>query len=48
MDLPWTVLKIQQETSEKAKDTEKTLLRPLLKDPLPGEENDLSVFFLGI
>lgn len=34
MDLPWTVLKIiQQETSEKAKDIEKTLLRPLHKDP---------------
>ena len=48
MYLPWTVLKIYQETSEKAKDIEKTLLRPLHRDPCLVKMKDLSVFFLGI
>lgn len=46
MDLPWAVLKIYQETSEKAKDTEKTLLRPFAQGPLPGFPRERSLCFL--
>lgn len=36
VDLPWAALKIYQETSEKAKDIEKTLLRTYAHWPLPA------------